>query len=74
MESYEVEIDGKTYKGWILQLFRSDVNHTNSVRSIENLNGHSIDRYRFVRVVSLSTMVIYIKDSRRKISTHCQGW
>lgn len=30
MESYEVEIDGKTYQ----------------VKSIRNLNGHSIDAYR----------------------------
>ncbi len=59
MESYEIEIDGKTYQGideinYLLQIVNTHVNPLSashfvcisSVKPIRNLNGHSIGQYR----------------------------
>lgn len=47
MESYEVEVNGKVYPGKSLVFFAVAANHINSmeVKSISNLNGHSITPY-----------------------------
>ena len=43
MESYEVELDGKTYQGeWRISISF----HLWLVRPIRNLSGHSIEKYR----------------------------
>jgi methionine aminopeptidase len=46
MESYEVEVNGKTYPGIHLFSDISDSSDTSSVKSIENLSGHSIGLYQ----------------------------
>lgn len=47
MESYEVEVNGKVYPGKFLVFFAVAANHINpmEVKSISNLNGHSITPY-----------------------------
>ena len=46
MESYEVELDGKTYQGKIKLIKFYFCTFNDWVRPIRNLSGHSIEQYR----------------------------